>query len=329
MPYLVFEVDQSERGTLAKIAATVFGLTFLGAPLFRLFKARATLLIAVAGLAICRLGIQFTESPGARWRLGAATIVACLWVLILILPQGGRSIGSGIGFAFLIDLDPASAARNAGPPLDAWRRRAPAHHRDRPRDRWSPRIALIRSDALSPFEMPFAASARYIGIGSGLALWLVAAGNSGFAELQSELGLPGSFALLAIGRCCSAFWCNRARNFSRSRNAAGNSSFSLSACWERSRRSSGCGEWSRWLDLVAVPVFAFAVVTLTMQCAIATERPQHSRTLAHGRRAHHWRAAASRVHLSLLRQHRPNATLSVPAGRAHHSRHCGRANFED
>ncbi len=63
IPYLVFEVDQSERGTLAAIALTVFAFTFLGALLVRLLGTRATLGIAAVALAVGRLAIQFSEAP--------------------------------------------------------------------------------------------------------------------------------------------------------------------------------------------------------------------------------------------------------------------------
>ena len=269
MPYLVFEIDQSERTTLASIAVLVFALTFLGAVLFRLFGARVTLAIAVVGLAIGRLGFQFTEDPGARWKLGAATIVTCLWVLIVVLPSGGRSIGYGIGFAFLIDLILRALRGTLDLP-------------------WMPGIAedvltiaivvaialsaygLTRSEGISSLEMPFGASIRYAGIGSGVALWLVVAGSPGFAEMQSELGLPGAFALLAIGTLL-ALVANVYLPNSGSKNQAGRLApvaLGLLAAigvlvWTR--------DWSHWLDLLVVPIFAFAIVALTMLCASAPE----------------------------------------------------------
>src|SRR4051794_3354748 len=85
VPYLVFEIDQSERTTLATIAVAVFGFTFCGALLFRLLGSRANLAIAVVILVIGRLSIQFSADPEIRWTLGAATVVACFWLFIVLL----------------------------------------------------------------------------------------------------------------------------------------------------------------------------------------------------------------------------------------------------
>jgi endonuclease/exonuclease/phosphatase family metal-dependent hydrolase len=271
MPYLVFEVDQSERGRLATIAFTVFALTLLGALLFRLFHARVTLAIAVATLAIGRLGFQFTEDAGARWRLAAMTIVACLWLLIVILPQGEWSSGIGIGFALLVDL----IVRCLRGTLDL---------------PWMPGVAqdlltiaivgaiayvafaCVRSDVVSEMELSFVASARFIGLGSGIALWLVAAGNPGFAELRSGWGLPGAFALLAIGTVLALVWeAGRMVGDLSDRNdrlvAAGIAllgTIAVEVWWNGA---------TRWLELLGVPVFSFAVVSLSMRCATAPGSP--------------------------------------------------------
>lgn len=269
MPYLVFEVDQSERGTLARIALTVFGLTFLGALLFRVFGGRTTLVTAAIMLIVGRLGFQFTEAPGARWRLAAATLVACLWLLIVVLPTGGEAIGFGIGFAFLIDLILRAARGTLDLP-------------------WMPGVVehlatiliagivafaaygMLRSGALTELEAPFAPSARYVGIGSGLALWLIAAGNPGFAELYAEVALPGAFALLSIGVLVALLpGAIQARRWSSMFDtpilavASGLlGAFAVLAWWR---------DWGRWLELIAMPVFAFAVTRLTMQCAKTPE----------------------------------------------------------
>ncbi len=104
VPYLVFEIDQSQRQQLAAIGGTVFGLALLGALLYRLAGGRIALWLAAALLVVARLGMQFTEQPGTRWMLGAAAVIGWSWMLIVLLPSGGRQLSLGIGFAFVVDL---------------------------------------------------------------------------------------------------------------------------------------------------------------------------------------------------------------------------------
>ncbi len=91
VPYLVFEIDQSERTTLAAIAVTVFGLTFGGAFLFRLLGPRATLAVAVGMLVVSRLCVQLSSDPGIRWKFAAAAIVASFWLFIVVAATGRPS----------------------------------------------------------------------------------------------------------------------------------------------------------------------------------------------------------------------------------------------
>ena len=268
IPYLVFEVDQSERGTLAAIALTVFAFTFLGALLVRLLGTRATLGIAAVALAVGRLAIQFSEAPDVRWIFGAATVVACFWLLIVILPQGQQSIGLGVGFAFLIDL----LLRAARDTLDL---------------PWMPGIGahvltaaivtvvilsasvLLRHDALSSMEMPFSQSLGYIGIGPGIALWLVAVGNPGFSGLRADRSLPAAFALMAFGVLAGillelAEYPAVARFDRLVIGALGLASAVTIVAWSR---ESSVGN-----DLL-VFLFAFAVTVLTMRCASSTGVP--------------------------------------------------------
>lgn len=265
MPYLVFEIDQSERETLAKIAVTVFALGFVGAILARIVKLRATLAITVGVLVIGRLGFQLTESPAARWQLAATAIVASLWALISLLPNASNAVGYGIGFAFLLDL----IVRALRGTLDLpWMPGAIEH--------LLTLVILvavvlaayqtIRFDALSPSEMPLAPTARFIGLGSGLALWLVAAGNIGFGELRSELSIPGAFSLQATGVLLALVAVASSLVSRNSRResfwlplAMGLIGALVVLAWQNS--------WSRWLDLAGVLVFAFVVTLLTMQAA--------------------------------------------------------------
>jgi len=267
VPYLVFEIDQSERVTLATIAVVVFGLTYLGAILYRLFGGRITLWLAVVLLTVARLWIQFTEDAGARWMLGAAIIVAWSWLLIVLLPTAGNQIAAGIGFAFALDL----TIRGVRGTLDL---------------PWMPGIAEHLATVVIGIAVVLAAysvassmhsltresalgqSLRFAGIGSGVALWLVAAGNPGFAEVRGQLGLPAAFGLLASGALVAlmlqAGVVTRWKYRLDERIATllpGLLGMLAVICWR-----SGA---SRWLDVLFLPVFAAAVATLTMRSATA------------------------------------------------------------
>lgn len=267
VPYLVFEIDQSERTTLATIAVAVFALTFCGALLVRLLGLQTTLVIAVGTLIIGRLTIQFSSDPGIRWKLGAVTVIACFWLFIVVLPQGGSHFAIGVGIAFLLDL----IARALRGTLDV---------------PWMPGFGehvatvlivavlglaastFIRSGQLSPIESPFMPTARSIGLGSGIALWLVSAGNPGFAMVRSELNLPGAFVLIAFG-VLTAVWLEATAPAAWFGGGDGRA-----AALAMGLLGALCiGAWTygdtRWLDLAMIPVFAFAVTALTMRSAIS------------------------------------------------------------
>ena len=199
--------------------------------------------------------------------LGAATVVACFWLFIVLLPQGGHLVAIGVGFAFVIDL----LLRGVRGTLDLpW---MPG---------WAAHVATIlivtilalaayvyaASGKIALTESPFLPTARFIGLGSGLALWLVAAGNPGFAEVRSDLGLSGSFALLAIGTVV-AVWLQVAAP----PTLQGGSDSKAAALAVGVLGAIAIGAWtysnSRLLDLAMTPVFAFAVTTLTMRSVIA------------------------------------------------------------
>ncbi|MCC6943330.1 MAG: endonuclease/exonuclease/phosphatase family protein [Thermomicrobiales bacterium] len=276
VPYLVFEIDQSQRQQLAAIGGAVFGLAFLGALLYRLAGGRIALWLAVALLLVARLGMQFTEQPGARWMLGATAVIAWSWMLIVFLPNGGNQLSLGIGFAFVADLiiralrgtvdlpwmpDLAShvvtIVIGVGAVLAAW--------------------AVNTSERLDIPEAGFVPSLRYAGIGPGIALWLITAGNIGFAEVQGALGVPVAFGLLALGTIValavqlgiSARWPIRLDNRLRAMTPGLLSAMAV-IVWQF--------DASRWLNVLALPLFAFAVSAATMRAALATPPgKQHGR----------------------------------------------------
>jgi endonuclease/exonuclease/phosphatase family metal-dependent hydrolase len=268
VPYLVFEIDQSERTTLATIAVIVFGLTFCGALLFRLLGPRGTLALAAVVLIAGRLCIQFSSDPGIRWKLGAATVVAGFWLLIVLLPQGGRSVGIGVGVAFLIDLMMRALRGTLDLP---WMPGLAAHLAT---------ILIVTVLALAAYacaqsgritnsEASLMPTFRFIGLGSGLALWLVAAGNPGFAEVRSEFDLSGAFALLASGTL-AAIWFESTALTGWHGGSDGRAIALALGCLG----ALAMGAWiygdSRWLDLAMTPVLAFTVTMLTMRSATSS-----------------------------------------------------------
>lgn len=268
IPYLVFEIDQSERARLATIALAVFALAFLAAPLYRLIGGRLTLSVAAAMLIVARMGIQFTENPEMRWLLGAGTVVAWSWVLTVLLPYRGPQCAAGIGISFVLDL----CIRGARGTLDL---------------PWMPGnfshlvtivIALVLAFStwsvltfatLDGDETTYGSSVRYLGIGSGIALWLVAAGNLGFAEVRGGLGLAAAFGLLTAGSLLAlALPTVLQRNRFPIRNDRAISIF-LGAlgllsvfAWERGV--------ARWFDILLLPVLSLVTTLLTMSAAITT-----------------------------------------------------------
>lgn len=268
VPYLVFEVDQSERTTLATYGVIVFALAFVGAILVRLAGVRTTLVTGLILMAGSRLALQFIDAPDARWMLGAAAVVASAWVLMVVLPAGGMAHAYGIALGFAIDL----AIRSMRDTLDL---------------PWMPgagadvtaivlvgiaiaaaSFAVSRSQ-IDSNEATWRGSLHFLGIGSGFALWLVAAGNIGMAELRSGFGLPGSIALIFLGILIAVLATPAASGAGESRIDGrwfslifGMAGAGATLIWVTSSL--------RWLELLAVPVFVGAVTALTMHAAVAS-----------------------------------------------------------
>jgi len=68
--YMVFVIDQANRGTLAAVAVGVFLSVGLGGPLIRVVGARQALLGTAGALALARLLLQFWDAPVPRLVLG-------------------------------------------------------------------------------------------------------------------------------------------------------------------------------------------------------------------------------------------------------------------
>lgn len=289
VPYLVFEIDQSERTTLAQIAGAVFALTFLGAVLVRVLGGRWTMLAAAALLIATRLGLQFSEDPGYRWVLGAGAIIAWAWIFTVMLPKSGNSTALGIGFAFGIDLILRALRRTLDLP---WMPGLTEHA-----------VTLIivialglaaylvaTGDRLSAADARASACLRFVGIGSGIGLWLVIAGNLGFASEQADLGAAAAFGLLALGVIVALVAVLApARHQSRTIDRAwiagmGVAGLIAIGVWYR--------ESARWLEIISLPVMACAVTLLTMRCAAADSSSAH---------AYRWRTGAA-ITVGLLLQ---------------------------
>jgi len=151
--------------------------------------------------------------------------------------------------------------------------------------------AVSASQRLDAPEAGFVPSLRYAGIGSGIALWLIAAGNIGFAEVQGDLGLPVAFGVLALGTIVALAvqsgidnrWSMRIDNRTSS-VAPGLLAAVAVIVWQL--------DANRWLNALALPLFAFAVCTATMRTALAAPSGEN-----HGR----WRSGVT-LTLGLLVQ---------------------------
>lgn len=291
VPYLIFEIDQSQRRQLGSIGLVVFGLAFLGALLYRLAGGRMTLWLAVAAMTVARLGVQFSRDPELRWILGAATVIGWCWVLIVLLPRSGEQLAIGMGFAFAIDL----IVRGLRGTLDLpWMPGMAAHVATVVITAalviatW----ALTARNWVDKPESDFTLSLRYAGIGSGIALWLVAAGNLGFASETSTLRLPTSFALLSLGTLLAL-----ASRLTRSLDRSISIDTRLRAVGPGLLAAIVILVWNsditnRWLDALLTLLFAWAV-TIAIMRATTSARAGEQR----GR----WRSAAT-LTLGLLIQ---------------------------
>lgn len=194
--YLVFVVDQSNRGTLAAIVLAVFLACGLSAPLVRLLGARQAVLLSAAGLALARVALQFWGLPIARVVLGAAVVIGWAWLVVALLGARRAPLALGTGAGLVLDL----AVRIAFGTVDLpWSGGIAAHA-----------VTLVLAGGFVLGLAAFARDARdgasgygsalpLIGVGPALALHHLITGNLGVAQTRLDAGFPAAAAVLAAG----------------------------------------------------------------------------------------------------------------------------------
>ena len=273
--------------------------------------ARWTVAIAVARAGHLRASaFSSRESPGLRWRLGAATIVACLWLLIVILPQEAGSIGTGIGFAFVVDLILRALRGTLDLPwMPGWPE-ASGHDRDHRASSRSPRTSTSAPDRISPLEGSVCSeltlyrnrfrSRALVGCRRNSRICRTSIG----ARPPRRLRAPGHWRFAGTG---GRQFLVVGLDFHPPRSGPHR------PCWDWIGALAALA-WLGRLESLARPDRGSGLRVRRCHADHAmrhrARRTQRSRTLAHRRRAHHRRAPASRVHLSLLRPHRPDRALA-------------------
>jgi endonuclease/exonuclease/phosphatase family metal-dependent hydrolase len=202
--YMVFEIDQSNRVELARNTIVIFGLTALPAWLASLAGLRRLWIYSLAIAVFARVVLQIWEDPAARWQLAALTLVATVWLMIILLPMAPEAVSYGIGLGFLLDL----AIRGARETLDLPWSAGPVQ------DIVTLGVAgslvlfarlMYPSQSWNSSEGSFQEHVGLLGLGSGIGLWLLAGGNLGFAEVRAETELDNAFWLQAAGTLIAIF----------------------------------------------------------------------------------------------------------------------------
>lgn len=104
LAYLVFEIDQANRGQLAGISFGVFAAFVFGGVLARGIGPRGVLGLTALVLVIARLILQFTELPDWRMWLGATVVIAWGWMLPSLRSLRPTGAARGVVFGLLLDL---------------------------------------------------------------------------------------------------------------------------------------------------------------------------------------------------------------------------------
>lgn len=198
IPYMVFVVDQSQRVELARNAGIVFLAVGLGGLLVVLAGERQAATGALAVLVAARVVLQLWDEPTGRWLLGALAVIAWGWFMIVMIPRDRGSVSLGLGFALVIDVMIRGVRGTVDLP-------------------WMPGLAqdlvtvaiaagavaalvvLWRDRWLSQDEPGLWLSVPLIGTGSGIALYLLVAGNLGFAQVVTGASTGSALWLMGAG----------------------------------------------------------------------------------------------------------------------------------
>ena len=194
--YLVFVVNQSNRSTLASIAAGVFLLSGLSWILIRVVGPRSVVIGSAGLLALTRLVLQFWENPTARIWLGGAALIFWGWLLFALLISRQDLVAFGTGFGLALDLGIRIAFQTVDTP---WMPGFSAHFIT---------IVLIGMLLASLYLLDIPTEARpaslvgavsLLAIGPAFALYHLVIGNLGLAQSRLGIDFPGAAVILAFG----------------------------------------------------------------------------------------------------------------------------------
>ncbi|HLI50685.1 MAG TPA: endonuclease/exonuclease/phosphatase family protein, partial [Thermomicrobiaceae bacterium] len=202
--YMVFVIDQSNRTRIAEVTFIAFGAIALGGLLAWLLGRRSAVLVGLGILLISRLILQFWEAPAARLVLGALGLIGWGWLMLGLLASETttrRAVALGVAGGFALDLTVRIAAGTVDLP---WMPGASA-------DVAAVVLCLLalltvlglRAGAAKlpavEADESTASTVSLIGVGGGLALFLLLSGNLGLIEQRLHAGFPAGAALMALG----------------------------------------------------------------------------------------------------------------------------------
>lgn len=194
LAYTLFIVDQSERTELALNAGGTFAAIALGGIVLLVLRARGAVALAIALLVTSRLIFQFTDDPDWRRYTGALAVVAWGWLLPALRSIHAEETARGVVFGLLLDLGLRFVLGTIDLP---WMPDATRHT-----------ITLVLTVILLAAVIPVliagrgqesAAGPSLVGVGPGLALFHLAFGNLGIAQVKASLAIEVVIWLLAIG----------------------------------------------------------------------------------------------------------------------------------
>ncbi len=190
--YLVWVVDQANRGTLALVALAVYAATALALLLPRFVGPRGALFVAVGALVVPRAVLQVVPQPELRLVLAAIAVAAWSWLLLQLLARQVDAVALGLGVGFAFDL----ALRLGRMTVDLpWMAGAGAHVLA-----FALVGALVLVIVLLAAEVPLDSATPYarfvpsplsvLAIGPALVIYHLMSGNPGLAQVKLDATYP-------------------------------------------------------------------------------------------------------------------------------------------
>lgn len=193
--YMIFELDQANRGLLAVTSFGVFAAFLLGGLAAAVLRNRGAVLATVFTLIAARLVIQFTENPEARLIFGGVAVVAWGWMLPPLRAIRSSETARGVAYGLLLDLSLRFLFGTVDLPwmADAWRHVATIALA------LGLMVASIGVVRAKGYIAAGGAGPALLGVGPGLAVFHLLSGNLGIAETRSSYPIQMTVWIFAIG----------------------------------------------------------------------------------------------------------------------------------